>query len=428
MAWRATGTVAVLLTMAWAPAARAELRETAERVAQSWREGGAAVVIARTRFINDDESLPLLLPPMPESPLGSCTTVVLLGPRGLGFHANLAGTDSDDPADRVASEAGVVSFARCGEPMPRRIVVTADSGRGAFETVVARSAKAVKHLREILPERAGGLALAATEPGRLPALPPPARRAEVAELRGRRDGATVAPRTTWHARADGSGSGADLLTPGCHVLELLAPDPRASDPPGHGKLDLDAEMRDASGDRVLARDRSDAPDARLSLCVGEDTAVEVGFVGSPPGGPVTVAHWAWPLPAHLPSLWGAEAMARMAHVLLTRHAMPLLHEPAVLTQGGSGFTAMPTPVEPGACYVAVVAVTQGAARSITLRARVGGQESIDDRGPDENGAVVAFCSGERDAVVMDVDVRGTPLLGWGLALYRVADGIWELAR
>jgi hypothetical protein len=209
------------------------------------------------------------------------------------------------------------------------------------------------------------------------------------------------------------------------VIELLAPDPRATAPDGRGKLDLDAEMRDGSGDRVLARDRSDAPDARLSVCVGEDTPIQVAFVGAPPRAPVLEAHWSWPLPAHVPSVWGAEAVARMAHVLLTRRAGQLPHEPAALLQGGSGLTPLALHVQPGACYVALLAVTQGSARTITLRARVGTRESLDDRGPDENGGVVAFCAQANDAAVVDVEAHGTPLLGWGLALYRVVDAVWE---
>jgi hypothetical protein len=425
MARRATAVVTVALATAWAPVARAELRETAERVAQAWRERGAYVVVDRTRFLNDDESAPLALPPLPELPGAECTTVVLLGARGLGFHANLGRGGPDEEAGRIPSEAGALSFERCGEAMPRRIVVTADSGRGALELVVARSARGVKPLREILPERASSTHAPSAEPGSLPVLSAPARRAELAEARARRDGATVAPRATWEARAAGTGSGADVLAPGCHVIELLAPDPRATAPDGRGKLDLDAEMRDGSGDRVLARDRSDAPDARLSVCVGEDTPIQVAFVGAPPRAPVLEVRWSWPLPARLPSVWGAEGVARMAHVLLTRRAGPLPHAPAALLQGGSGLTPLAVHVLPGACYVALLAVTQGSARTITLRARVGTRESLDDRGPDENGGVVAFCAEASDAAVVDVEAHGTPLLGWGLALYRVVDAVWE---
>ena len=259
-------------------------------------------------------------------------------------------------------------------------------------------------------------------------MPAPDKRAEFAEARARRDGATISTRTTWSATADGTGMGEDTLEAGCHTLELFAVDPRSSNPSRRTKLDLDAEMRDASGDCILARDRSDAPDARLALCVGETTKVEVVFAGSPAGAPVLVVHFAWPLPERLPTLWGSEARARMAHALLTRHVGALLRDPVLLAQGGSGTTLVPLTVEPGACYLALVAVVQGATRAVGLRVHVGVRDAFDDRGVDENGGVVAFCAGDRARALAQVETRGTPLLGWGLALYRLGAGTWEVPR
>jgi hypothetical protein len=424
--------------------AQGELHDAAQRLADAWRGMGATVVVDKTRFLNDDETVPLLLPKLPgdEADANSCVTVVLLGARGLGFHAALEvekgdgdahGEERDEASGaRTASEAGALSVERCGDSQLRhlkRLLVTTESGRGALETVVARSTKPLKAFRSILPERGGGVAIAPAEPGVLPPMPPPNRRAEVAEARAKRDGATIAPRWTWQAGPDGSGRAEEILAAGCHTLELYALDPRASNPARHGKLDLDAEMRDpSSGDRILARDRSDAPDAQLAVCLGETTQVEVAFAGSPPGGPVLVTHLAWPLPEHLPAIWGDEAVARMAHVLLTRHVGSLLRDPVMLAQGGSGTTAIPISIEPGACYLALVSVVQGATRAIGLRVHVGLRDAFDDRGVDENGAVVGFCAGERSRGVAEVEARGTPLLGWGMALYRLGTGIWEIPR
>src|SRR5579864_1723744 len=139
--------------------------------------------------------------------------------------------------------------------MPHRLLVTSDSGRGALETIVARSAKPLESMRSVLPERTGAAMVTAPEPGLLPPMPLPEKRADVAEARARRDGASVFGRETWQAGADGSGSADATLDPGCHALQLFAVDPRAGARSPHGKLDLDAEMRDASGDRILARDR-----------------------------------------------------------------------------------------------------------------------------------------------------------------------------
>jgi hypothetical protein len=204
-------------------------------------------------------------------------------------------------------------------------------------------------------------------------------------------------------------------------------DPGSSHPARRGKLDLDAEMRDSADDRLLARDRTDAPDAQLSVCVGEITRVGIVFVGSPPAAPVLISHVAWSLPEHLPSLWGNESRARMAQALRSRNVASLPTEPIQLTQGGSGITPVPFPIEPGGCYVAVVSVVQGVARAMGLRVRVAAREAGDDRGPDDNDeAMVAFCAGDRTHALAQVEAHGTPLLGWGLALYRVAGGVWEL--
>jgi hypothetical protein len=423
--WRtvsAAGAMAIALCGA-ERVAGAQLHSSIDRLAETWRSVGASVVVDKTRFLNDDETIGVAVPDLPD---GDCTTVVLLGARGLGFHARAA-DGQEEPNVRIASEAGALAIERCGEAMPHRLLVTSDSGRGALEMIVARSARPLESMRSILPERTGAAVVTAPEPGLLPPMPPPEKRADVAEARARRDGAIISARETWHASADGSGSADASLDPGCHALQLFAVDPRAANRSPHAKLDLDAEMRDATGDRILARDRTDAPDARLDLCVGEVTKVTVGFAGSPPGAGVLVAHLAWPLPDRLPLIWGSEARARMAHVLLTRHVHLLLREPILLAQGGSGTTPIPLSIEPGACYLALVSVVQGATRSVGLRVHVGVRDAFDDRGVDDNGAVVAFCAGDRADALAVVEARGTPLLGWGMALYRVGSA-WEVAQ
>jgi hypothetical protein len=410
--------------------ARADLRQTVERLADAWRAVGAAVVVDKPRFLGDDSDdrrpIVVILPELPE---GDCTTVALLGPRGLGFHVRFEDPGSDDPeGKRVPSVAGTVVLERCGQGLPRRFVVASDSGRGAIETVVARSSKVLPPLRLVLPERSGGPQLPVSEPGPLPLLPPPDRRAEVAETRERRDGAVVSARESWIAGTDGSGSGDETLPPGCHSTRLFALDPRSGRTGRRGKLDLDAEMRDSSDDRLLARDRSDAPDATLAACVAETTRVTVLFGGAPPGSSVLVTHAAWPLPEHMPALWGGDAQWRMAHVLLARHVVSLPADPVQLAQGGYGVTPVPLAILPGACYVAVVALVKESTRSLGLRVRVGTTDAADDRGVDEDGAVVAFCAGPRTHALAEVEARGAPLLGWGLALYRLAAGAWENTR
>jgi hypothetical protein len=441
--------------------ARAQVWEAAARVADAWRGVGASVVVDKTRFFNDDQTITIALPELAPA---RCTTVALVGARGLGFHTSVSdGSDDrkasadgdpvpatavevppgleaavaavrpregrriDDGASRLVSEAGALSIERCDVPPPRRLRVTSDSGRGALEIVVARSPAPLPALQKVLPERTGGGLGPLAEPGALPVLPPADRRADVAEARARRDGAEVAVRSTWRAAIDGSGSSDETLQPGCHALRLFALDPRAT-PAQRGAPDLDAEMRDSGDDRLLARDRSDAPDALLSVCVGEVTRAAVGFVGSAPGAPVVVSHVVWPLPPHLPELWGPDARARMAHALLARHAASPPSDPVLLVQGGSGVTPVPLAIEPGACYLAVAGLTQGDAHSMGLQVLVGARDSSDERGVDDDAAAVAFCAGDRTRATAVVQVHGTRLLSWGLALYRLQNSIWEVAR
>lgn len=416
---------ATIAGLAVARPAAGELRESIGRVAQVWRDAGATVIVDKTRFLNEGETKAIAVPDLPR---GECTTVALLGARGLGFHARVAEVGEGDTGTRIASQAGALSIERCGGPSPRRILVTSDSGRGAVEVAAARSARSLLPLREVLPERIGGSWIPGPEPGPLPTLPPPDRRADVAEARARRDGASVGGRKALRAGVDGSGAGEETLDAGCHTLRLFPVDPRGPHPMSKSKLDLDAEIRGRADDRVLARDRSDAPDAELSVCVGETTQTDLLFAGSPPGAPVLVAHFAWPLPAHLPTLWGSEVRARMGRVLLARHVVSLPREASFVAQGGSGMTPVPFEVEPSACYVAVVAVAQGTARALGLRVRVAARRAFDDRGVEGAGAAASFCAGAGERATAIIEAHGAPMLGWALAVFRVEEGVWEVPR
>jgi hypothetical protein len=140
-----------------------------------------------------------------------------------------------------------------------------------------------------------------------------------------------------------------------------------------------------------------------------------------------LTHASWPLPEHLPSLWGAGARGKMARALFARHIPSLPDAPVFLGVGSSGITPFPVPLEPGACYVATVALTHGHARSLQLRTMVGSRESTDERGAAEEAALTAFCAEGSASARLEVHARGTGI-GWGVALYRVRGGIWEPGR
>lgn len=194
------------------------------------------------------------------------------------------------------------------------------------------------------------------------------------------------------------------------------------------RLDVDAELRDpSSSDRVLARDRTEAPDARLEACVGKTTRVNVVFAGAPPRGEVTTTLASWPLPQRLPSLWGPVTRSKMARVMFTRHVAIPIDDPVFLAQGSSGTTPFPVSVEVGACYLAIVALTHGHARSLQIRTVIGARESTDERGAAEEAALSAFCVNAHERARVEVHARGTGV-GWGLALFRVKSGMWEAGR
>jgi hypothetical protein len=403
------------------------LRQEADRVVEEWHKGGALVERGPSRFLYDNDSMTIVLPPS-GSPLQACTTVAILGGRGVSFHAKVPGADddpmSDDPSTRAASIAGVLEIGGCGDAAAplARLRVTSDAGRGAIETIVARSARPPAPIRTVLPERTGGTLPAPPDAGPPPPLAPPEKRADLAELRAKREGASPFPRASWNASSDGSGDVKLSLEGGCHRLEIFATDTRAR-PSRRRRLDVDAEIRDSDED-LLARDRTDNADARLELCVGEPTDATVIFAGAPGDTAVTVTHAWWPIPPHVPSLWGPDSRARMAHALLARKAASPPEEAVALYGGLAGSTAVPVAVEPGACYLAVAAVTNGHARGLGLRASVGARQAHDERTGDDDAGVVAFCARDQDLARLEVDARGASIT-WGLALYRIEGRAWE---
>src|SRR5262249_59823879 len=133
-------------------------------------------------------------------------------------------------------------------------------------------------------------------------------------------GGRVGKRETGTAGSDGGGEAQVMLEPGCHRVELFAPEPAARvRGTRRMRLDVDAELRDED-DELLARDRTDAADPRLETCVGEATAATGVFAGAPPGASVTATHVWWAMPEHLPASWPAEARGRGARA---RRARPL---------------------------------------------------------------------------------------------------------
>lgn len=396
----------------FAGSARADLRDLTSALANKHREAGADVVTLPTRFVYDGESFAVVLP-LP-TVAKRCTSVSLVGARGLSFHVTLGDADSG----KVPSAAGALEIVSCDGPPLDRLRVVSDAGRGALEFVVSFSDAPLPSLRDVLPERAPGSSATSAEAGPLPALAPANKRAEASELRSRRDGAATVTRSALIAGREGSGSAQLEVDPGCHRFDLAASETRK-----RGRVDLDAEITNVRDDALLARDRGDSADSRLDLCVGTATALRLAFVGATPEEPILVAHAFWPLPASFGQEWSSETRARMTSAFVAHRVAPPADKPVFVALGGGNFTPVFAQLEPGACYIAAVALSHGVVRSMRLRARVGENEASEERPPQDAAGLVSFCARDRDAAEIDVDVHGTSV-AWTLALFRVVSGAW----
>jgi hypothetical protein len=411
-------------------AARSDAQVVAARVVEQWRLAGGDAAALPSRFVFDDETV--LVPVPREEDPATCTQIAIVGARGLSFQAKLSDTSADplspEEEARGNSHAGVLELRRCdGERPVRHVMVTAQGGRGAIEVVVARSRGALPSLSTVAPERTGGALPPTPDTGALPELAAEGKRAEVAEARARREGATIRARSELPAGVDGAGDVELLLDEGCHRLELFGRDTRLVRAGRRFRLDVDAELRDPASDRILARDRTEAPDAHLETCIGAKGRVALAFVGAPAKSTVLVSHASWPLPARLPHIWGPATRSKMARAMFARRVAVPAHDPVFLGQGSTGSTSFPLSVETGGCYVAVVSTTHGQARSLQIHAFAGARASADERGAAEGAALAAFCVRAHERARVEVFARG-PGVGFALAVFRVKSGVWEAGR
>jgi hypothetical protein len=425
--WLIGLTLMISSTAQAAPIEQGDTRAVVGRVDVEWKKAGAKTWTLSSRFVFDEETV---LIPLPEGE-AECTEIAVIGARGLSFRARLGDAAVDpllppEPNARAASAAGVLALRRCDHARPvRHIVLTAEAGRGAVEVIVGRSDKPLPHLATLLPERAGGPVPAPPDAGPLPALTAPEARADAAEARAKREGAGNGGRAKVRASEEGGGEEDLELAPGCHRIEVFGREVTRERPGRRFRLDVDAELRDT--ERVIARDRTEAPDARLETCVGETSHVTLAFTGSSPQGEVILTRATWPLPGKLPSLWGPATKSRMARAMFLRHITSPPDEPVYLAQGSTGSTPIPLSVETGGCYVAVVGVTRGHPRQLQLRGIIGGRESTDERGAADEAALSTFCVRAYESARVEVQARGTGV-AWGLALFRIQSGDWEQGR
>jgi hypothetical protein len=361
-----------------------------------------------------------------------CITVAIIGPRtaefavdtdetgtGAGALARMLDRQEAGPAGRgppatadasddrrSKSAGGALTLARCGAERAelKSVVIELASPRAALEILVAEGREKLGDVRDVLPERAFGPLAPRGDPGR--PLEPGAlpERLARAERRARLDGAESVIRTGMRASVVGSGEISLRMSEGCHRLEVLAEVPQVVP---RRATDVDAEAREADTGRPIARDRADAPDARLDFCLGEPATIDVPFVGAAGAVTVMVSDARWPVPKLIPGHWGARVRGGLAMALWRRGA-PSPREQAIFeTVGVQGETAVPLEVEPGRCYLAAVALLRGDVRGMRLSADLGGRMLRDEATDRAEGAAVAFCSEAEASTLMRVEARGS---------------------
>ncbi|MCC6216297.1 MAG: hypothetical protein IT376_15650 [Polyangiaceae bacterium] len=415
---RGWGAALAVATLA-APSAGSELAVDAAALTRAWSAGGR-VIRLRPRLLERGETRLVRVPVALADPASSwCTSVVVLGTTQSAFVLRFlpaAGEPSWPEGETPEpSVAGAAQLVRCGErkAMLSRLAVEMRSPRAVVEAMVVSAPAPMPPLVGALPHRDPGPRVADERvpphgfPGTAEA------RARAAEARARRDGATT-KRLTVQAGDSGQAELGVDLDPGCHQLTVIAEEPRVG---GDRVADIDAELVD-SGGQVLARDDGESPDASLAACVGGARMGQVRLLGARPGASVIVVAARAPLPQGLPERWSEETRANVAATLRAPHPLGFQDEPVYERAGVQGITVLPVPVEPGACYLAVVAGQQSGEPAIALTVRAAGRVR-EVRAPfGSPGAAVAFCADTDELARMDVDARGAGE-SWITAVWRV---------
>jgi hypothetical protein len=409
-----------LSSACWCATARADLGSDVQAL-MSARAAFGSVLRLKPRLLERGDRLPLsIAPELLDPKSSSCVTITILGVPEAHFVIRFSELDPGAPSTAYpeASAAGAMEVTRCGSSKPylAGMVLEMRSPREVLETLVSSAPAGVPKLAELLVGRDPGTELALGELGERPVAAPLAQRLQRLAERARRDGAIAFQREQWEASADGSGAGPLSLTAGCHELTLLAePAPANAEAP----IDLDIELVDAESGARLAVDRADDADASVTWCTGESVAVELRFVGSAPGAPLSLVHARWSLPEGLPKAWGPEARAKLGQLARAQHVR-LPNGPLYESLGVQGTTQLPLEVEPDACYTALLAPLRGDERNLSLSvfARIPGERA---RGAaDADGSAVSFCAHGATRALLEVGGEGSNLT-WLLA-------VWETGR
>jgi hypothetical protein len=422
---RALATLALCLLVLGLPrVARADLLDDATRAADALAAQGARILRRESHFLEQGKHLELGF----DDRSRACLTLILLAPRTTRFalatsaaegstDALLAALSAPRPDQRSESQSGLVQRVACGAERDAmwRGLVRMRSVRGAVELVLAASDEPAAELDPILVGRGPEPVAPRGDPGPALLVTSLPERRRAAELRARADGATNVLPVEMRSGERGTGQLTLRLPAGCHRFDVLAEQPAALR--GRVGLDVDAELSDAQG-QIVARDRGEAPDARLEACVGQVEERTLSVVGAPPSARIVVLDSIWPLGAWIPSVWGPRARAGFAQAARRRRLAAPLGAPIHESLGAQGNAQLLLPVMPGRCYFAAVSMIRGKSRGIRLSAVASAKISVEELSGSPDALGLTFCAEGLAEAKISVDVPGASLW-WVL-------GVWEL--
>jgi hypothetical protein len=103
--------------------------------------------------------------------------------------------------------------------------------------------------------------------------------------------------------------------------------------------------------------------------------------------------------------------------ILFRHHAKVSGFPVDQGLGIQGPTLLPLRVEPGACYVAVVAGIAGRSAGFSLAASAPGVSAQNRSGDENDGTLVSFCARAGTEALLEADSRGYGV-AWIYALFQ----------
>jgi hypothetical protein len=233
-------------------------------------------------------------------------------------------------------------------------------------------------------------------------------RKKAVEARERALGAASVVTVDMQASDAGTGEFDLKVSAGCHSFDLLSNT--------NGGVDVDATLRSSASQELLDEDRRDTPDAHLETCVAEVTELSLRFSGAKPSNRVFATDSLFEWPSFIGDRWGARVRATWANLVRRKHLASPASLPIAEVLGGQGSSLSYVDVEPGRCYLAMVALSRGRSRGVRLSASASARPSIEEATQNQGGASVVFCSEDQDLARVRVEAPSSSAT-WVLSVW-----------